>query len=69
MVVYYSMMKNTSTLSRNCDHTRLNSRWINDGYGIPLARVCDKCEDAQLARFRPDIMSRYDHDEPLDEEW
>lgn len=51
-----------------CTHTKADSWWINDGYGIPLTRVCAKCEDAELKKFRQDILSAYDHDEPLDEE-
>ena len=55
-------------MSVKCDHTREQSYWINDGYGIPLARVCAKCKTTALKQFRPDIMDAYDHQEPLDEE-
>ena len=54
--------------TKKCDHTREQSWWINDGYGIPLARVCAKCKTTALKEFRPDIMDAYDHQEPLDEE-
>ena len=44
--------------------------WINDARGIPLAKVCDKCEAEKLKKFRPDVMedSGYWHDEPIDED-
>jgi hypothetical protein len=48
-----------------CDHTREDSYWTYDGRGIPLARVCDKCEAATLARYRPDET---DVDEPIEPE-
>jgi hypothetical protein len=45
-------------------------RWISDGYGIPLAVVCNSCEAQVLSGFRSDIMSRYECDEPIEpEEW
>lgn len=40
--------------------------WVNDGYGIPLCRVCEDCEGEKLSHYRPDIMSRYDADEDID---
>ena len=43
------------------------SRWLYDGYGIELCKACDDCEQAQLAKFRRDIMSRYECDEPIEE--
>lgn len=41
---------------------------LRDGHGIFLTYACDKCEAEKLAGFRPDIMSRYDADEAVDEE-
>jgi len=41
---------------------------LYDGYGIFLTYACDKCRKAKLAEFRPDIMERYECDEPLDDE-
>jgi len=56
-----------------CDHTRADSWWEHDGQGIPLARVCDKCCEAVLATYRPEILSGYDQndvDEPIeDDQW
>ena len=56
-----------------CDHTRADSWWEHDARGIPLARVCDKCCEAVLATYRPEILSGYsqaDVDEPIeDDQW
>ena len=48
------------------------SWWAHDAQGIPLCRVCDRCEDAKLSRFRPEILSGYDQrdvDEPIEPEY
>lgn len=56
-----------------CDHTREDSWWEHDARGIPLARVCDKCYEAVLATYRPEILTGYsqaDVDEPIEgDEW
>lgn len=44
------------------------SYWINDGYGIPLSKVCEDCEESKLKGFRPDIMSQYECDESIEPE-
>jgi len=47
------------------------SRWVNDAQGIPLCRVCDRCESEKLSRYRPEILTGYnqhDVDEPIEEE-
>lgn len=38
-----------------------------DARGIYLNRVCDKCKDAKLARYRPEVLtdSNYWCDEPI----
>jgi hypothetical protein len=36
-----------------------------DGHSIFLCYVCHECEDAKMAGFRPDIMERYEADEPI----
>ena len=54
-----------------CDHTMEDSWWESDGQGIPLARVCDKCVDAVLAKYNPVVLGHYnqsDVDEPINEE-
>jgi hypothetical protein len=53
-------------------HTKYDgSYWVNDGRGIPLARVCSKCREAKLSRFRPEIVNKYysqaDVDEPIED--
>ncbi len=51
-------------------HTRDDgSWWLKDGYGIPLCRVCDVCEDAKLERYRPDILTAYDSDERVEADY
>ena len=40
--------------------------WIYDGHGIALCKVCDKCKAQKMKRYRPDIMSAYEADEPID---
>ncbi len=55
----------------NCDHTRAESWWEYDAQGCALARVCDKCKAAALARYRPCILTGYDQsdvDEPIEPE-
>ncbi len=43
---------------------------LSDARGIPVANVCNKCEDEVKGRYRPDIFedSQYWHDEPLYED-
>ena len=41
-----------------------------DAQGIYLCRVCDKCYEAKMSRYRPEILHGYtqaDVDEPIDE--
>ncbi|MGY3484432.1 hypothetical protein ACVW1C_002315 [Bradyrhizobium sp. USDA 4011] len=46
----------------------LLSRWANDARGIPLTRVCPKCEDEKLSHYRPEVLtdSSYEADEAID---
>jgi len=44
------------------------SRWLYDGYNIPLVKCCSSCEKKKLSKFRSDIMSQYDADEPIEPE-
>jgi hypothetical protein len=42
-----------------------------DAQGIYLCKVCDLCESAKMARYRPEILSGYDQsdvDEPIEPE-
>ena len=56
--------------TRTAPHTKDDgSWWEHDARGIPLARVCGKCLDAKLAKYRPDVLtnSNYWTDEPVEE--
>lgn len=39
-----------------------------DGHGIFLTYVCSKCEDERMKQYRPDIMTQYEADEPIDDD-
>lgn len=39
-----------------------------DGYGIFLFYACPECENEKMSRYRPDIMERYECEEPIEEE-
>ena len=41
----------------NCDHTPQNSWWENDVMGIPLCRVCAKCEKEKLSTYRASVLT------------
>jgi len=48
------------------------SWWEFDARGIPLDRVCDKCVEKKLARYRPEILTGYtqeDVDEQIEEDY
>lgn len=64
-------------MANECDgtvdywHTKNDgSWWEHDARGIPLRRVCDKCREAKLAEFRPEVLtdSNYAADEPINSE-
>ncbi len=40
-----------------------------DGYGIFLFYACDKCYKGKIAKYRPDIMERYDTDEQIEDDY
>lgn len=40
---------------------------LKDGHGIFLTYACEKCEESKLGKFRPDIMERYEADEPIED--
>jgi hypothetical protein len=49
----------------------LDSWWETDGQGIPLCRVCERCKEEKLARYRPEILRPYtqvDVDEAIEPE-
>jgi len=47
-----------------------NSWWENDARGIPLAKVCARCKDKILNKYRPEVLtnSSYYADEPIEAE-
>lgn len=50
---------------------RSESWWEHDAQGIPLCRVCVKCADEKLSRYRPEILRGYtqaDVDEDIEPE-
>ena len=49
-----------------CQHESEDTWFEYDGYGIALCKVCDRCYDAKMAQYRPDIHEHYDTDEPID---
>lgn len=38
------------------------SYWKKDARGIPVTRVCDKCEKFKLAKYRPEIFTDSNYD-------
>jgi len=55
----------------DCTHEGEHPYWAYDAQGIPLCKVCPKCEEAKLSRYRPCILNGYtqaDVDEPIEEE-
>ena len=58
----------TETDLRYCQHPGGYSWDEYDARGIFLCRVCDDCQDAKLAQYRPDVLTdaSYWHDEPID---
>lgn len=37
-------------------HDKTNSWWMNDAMGIPLCRVCDKCQADREAEYPPEVL-------------
>lgn len=46
----------------------LNPEPAYDGYGIFLCYTCARCHEKSMLKYRPDIMERYEADEPIEEE-
>ena len=47
------------------------SWWAKDAHGIELCRVCDRCKEEKLSKYRPEILTGYtqsDVDEPIEPE-
>ncbi len=56
---------------RYCNHEGEHSWWEHDARSIPLCKVCDRCEEAKLSMYRPDVLSNpnYQADEQIEEEY
>lgn len=72
------IMQNNGTAIRagrqtmaHCNHTKDESWWEYDARGIPLARVCERCQAEKLASYRPDVLtdSGYWADEDIEERY
>jgi hypothetical protein len=44
-----------------------DSWWELDGRGIPLDRVCADCKQRKLAKYRPEIVTRWYDERDVDE--
>lgn len=46
------------TIPETCNHHTKNdgSWWEHDAAGIPLCRVCERCQKEKRARYRPEIF-------------
>ncbi len=55
---------------RYCNHEGEYSWWEHDARGIPLCKVCDRCEEAKLSMYRSEVLSNpsYQADEQIEEE-
>lgn len=51
-------------------HVCKDGWWEYDARGIPLCKVCDKCEKEKLAKYRPAVLTdgNYEADEPIEPE-
>ena len=51
-------------------HCNREDSWVEyDAQGIYLTRVCEKCVEAKLSQYRPEILTGYnqgDVDEPIE---
>jgi len=64
-------VKTPPTIFRPCVcGSGLESEEVLDARGIYICRVCDKCRDAKLRGFRPEVLTdpNYEADEPIEED-
>jgi len=54
------------TVECSCGSGR-EQRALYDGYGIFMCYACSECRDRKVRSFRPDIFTRYECDEPIEE--
>ncbi len=45
--------------------SKLEAYWLYDGHGFALCKVCDKCKSQKVKKYRPDIFTQYEADEPI----
>jgi len=62
---HYGQNRNKADECGYCDGKPRHAYPQFDGYGIYCGRMCDVCF---RRKFRPDIMERYDADEPIEPE-
>ena len=56
----------------NLQWSKDSTWWVYDARGIPLCRVCEKCVDEKLSRYKSEILSGYgdaDVDESIEENY
>ena len=57
-------------VARECDCGSGEYSWPEyDGYGIYLCRVCEKCEQEKMSKYRSDIFEIYECDERIDDDY
>jgi hypothetical protein len=49
-----------------CMHENQHTWDEYDAQGIFLTRVCDKCVDAKLSQYRPEILSGYSQNDVIE---
>lgn len=42
------------------------SSWLYDGVGIPLCRVCYKCEEEKKSKYNPWVFKHYNNEDTDD---
>ena len=47
---------------KRCTHEGEYSWFEHDARGIPLCKVCDKCKEAKLSIYRPEILTDPQYD-------
>ncbi len=60
MILSETPVYNRRMTNENCNgiHTKHDgSYWVNDARGIPLARVCAKCAEQKLSKYRKDVRT------------
>ena len=61
------MSERPMTLACDCGSGKPR-RAAKDGYNIFLFYCCDDCYDRKIGKYRPDIMTEYECEEPIEPE-